>query len=296
MISGEMNKIQNKVHLPQIAKANSRNDLTNNFSNKSLNDFTNDSTKDSIILANMETYRNLSYRLPDKPAYILRLDDVQTPTWSDISMKIISDTLSRNMSISIGIIPYRNRADTTGIIEFIRENKDNPRLEIAQHGFAHSYYEFDNLSANNATTITMKGLRSLYHDYNTCPVTFIPPNNAISSYNNSTPNILYDVGFRIMSSYGDVRYEGNILDVGSNVNTHGKGNESAEELINECNEDFQYQNLSVIMIHPQDFVDDDHKTINNSKYALYIDMLDKLKATGAQSITFRDLLNEGETI
>jgi len=253
---------------------------------------------DRIILTNMDAHKNLSYSLPDKPAYILRLDDVQTPLWSEISMKIINDTLNRNMSISVGVIPDRDRPDPDGILEFLREHENNPRFEIVQHGFSHSDYEYANLSMNEAQSITMKGLRELYRDYNTYPVTFIPPNNALPPDKNSTPDVLGGMGFRIISTSGDIRYEGKILNVGCNVVTKKSGTstlKSTEEIIKGSEEDFKKQNLSVIMIHPQDYAGADKRTLDPSKYASYLEMLQELKNTKAQSITFRDLLKEGET-
>ena len=259
---------------------------------------TNGQINDRIILTNMDAHKNLSYSLPDKPAYILRLDDVQTPLWSEISMKIINDTLNRNMSISVGVIPDRDSPDPDGISEFLREHENNPRFEIVQHGFSHSDSEYANLSMNETQSITMKGLRKLYRDYNTYPVTFIPPNNALPPDKNSTADVLGGMGFRIISTSGDIRYEGKILNVGSNVVTKKSGAStlnSSEEIIKGCEEDFKKQNLSVIMIHPQDYVGADRRTLDPSKYATYLEMLQELKNTKAQSITFRDLLKEGET-
>ena len=140
-----------------------------NTTNNSI-DVVNDSINDQIIFANMDTHKNLSYNLPNKPTYILRLDDMQSPAWSDISMKIINDALSRNMSISVAVIPNSDNLDPRGTIEFIREHKDNPRFEIVQHGFAHSRYEYANLSANETRSTTTRGLRKIYQDYNIYPV------------------------------------------------------------------------------------------------------------------------------
>lgn len=270
--------------------------MTNNLKNHFANDSTNDSINDSKILANIATHKNLTYSLPDKPAYILRLDDVQTPAWSEASMRIINDTLRMNMSISVAVIPERDSPDKYGIVESLREHENNPRFEIVQHGFSHSYYEYANLSANETQLITMKGLRKLYQDYNMCPVTFIPPNNQIS-YN--AYNALYSMGFKIVATEGNIRYEGNILDVGHNVaTTAGTGGtlNSPKDVTSMCEKDFQKQNLSVIMIHPQDYVTNDKRTIDESKYATYLEILQRLNDTKAQSITFRDLLKGGETI
>jgi hypothetical protein len=243
----------------------------------------------------MESHKNLNYDLPHKPSYIIRLDDVQSPLWSAISTKIIDDTLNRNMSISIAIIPARDSADKSDIVKFIRDRNDNPHLEIMQHGFDHTKYEYANLSTNETQLRTMKGLRLLYRDYDVCPVTFIPPNNMISKDENDTSRILGDMGFRIISSSGDVRYTRSILNAGHNIATkQGEEMTSPEKMINMCKNDFKKQNLSVIMVHPQDFVASDKKTLDPEKYANYIEMLNELNKTGAQSITFRDLLKEGD--
>lgn len=256
-------------------------------------DVLNDSTYDSIILKNMESHKNLTYELPNEPSYILRLDDVQTPIWSNISMRIINDTLSRNMSITIAIIPNRTQEDTNGLMNYIKNQKNNPQLEIAQHGFNHSYYEYDNISENDAKLKTMCGLRYLYFEFNTTPKTFIPPNNAISSKNNTTVNVLHDMGFKILSSSGDIKYEGNIMNIGQTISTKNDGIlNDPDDIIKVCETDFKEQNLSVIMIHPQDYVDDNgRKTLDPVKYANYLELLDKLNNTNAKSITFRDLLN-----
>lgn len=251
----------------------------------------NDTSYDSIILANMESHKNLTYEFPNEPSYILRLDDVQSLAWSDVSMQIINDTLSRNMSITIAIIPTRSNYDSSGIIKYINTQKDNPHLEIAQHGCNHIYYEYDNLSVEKVEPTTMQGLRCLYRDYNVTPVTFIPPNNHIASENNTTVNILNDMGFKILSTTGNVRDEGDMVNVGQTIATiDGTVLNSPERIMEKCEWDFENQNLSVIMIHPQDYVGDDRKTLDPEKYSTYLELLNELNNTEAQSITFRDLL------
>ena len=296
IIDGQMNKVHFSHKTTKNSINSSMNNSTNNSMSNLIGDPANNSTNDSVILANMNAHKNLSYSLPNKPAYILRLDDVQSPLRGEVTTRLINDTLSRNMSISVAVILSRDSDDEYGILALLRQNKDNPHLEITQHGFSHTYNEYANLSANDTQLITMRGLRKLYQDYGVCPITFIPPNNQIS--NNST-NALESMGFRIISTRGDIHYDGSILDVGHNaattVSTAGKLY-TPSEIMSTCENDFKKQNLSVIMIHPQDFVGSDHRTLDPTKYANYIKMLDKLNNTKAQSITFRDLLKGGETM
>lgn len=250
----------------------------------------NDTKYDSTIIANMEEHKKLNYNLPNEPSYILRLDDVQSPMWSDISIQIINDTLSKNMSIVIGIIPDKNYYETTNLKPYINKHKNNSHLEIAQHGLNHTLYEYGDLTPTEVQNKTMKGLRILYHDYGIVPITFIPPNNNIDSENNSTPNTLNNLGFKILSSEGDMEYKGNILDVSANAYTINRTTLiEPKQIINVCNHNFKTQNLSVIMIHPQDYSDQNGK-LDPEKYKLYLELLNELNNTKAQSITFKDLI------
>lgn len=271
------------------------NELFGNFNDKntpmSTDDITNDTSNDSIILTNIELHKNLTYVSPTMPSYILRLDDVQSPAWSNVSIQIINDTLSRNMSIAIGVIPNRDMHDANNITGFIKSNSNNSRLEIAQHGFNHVNYEYANIDINETQLITMKGLRKLYYNYGVCPTTFIPPNNRINN-----PDTLYDMGFRIVSGNDDTQCN-NTISVGYTTTTKWSEKgvlEDPDIIIASCNESFKKQNLSVIMMHPQDFVGNDKRTLDPAKYQNYLELLDKLNETGAQSITFRDLLIEGD--
>lgn len=298
-INSEMHRFHTpKVSMNLINHATAANNLVNNTTNNLAYNSSNDTTNDSIISANMEAHKNLSYNLPNKPTFILRLDDVQASLWGEACVRIINDTLSRNLSLSIAVIPDRDSPKTDEVMECIREHKDDPHLEITQHGFNHSYSEYDNISENETRLKTMKGLRKLYQDYDVSPVTFIPPNNEDNSNNNITPDTLWDMGFRIISTSGDLHYAGDILDVGHNAATteYTGGNlTDPGQIIRQCEKDFKKQNLSVIMIHPQDFVNN-NRTLNESKYANYLELLNELNYTGAQSITFRDMLKVSKTI
>jgi hypothetical protein len=252
-----------------------------------------DTSNDSKILEALEENKKYEYRDPGVKCYILRLDDVQTPAWNNISMQIIDDTLKRNLSITIAVIPSRNQYDSPGIIKYIKDNRNNSRLEIAQHGYKHTYYEYKDLSKLETNESIMSGLRYLYCDYGVVPITFIPPNNQLNKENNTTSDVLYDIGFRMLSTTEGLHEEGKLTDAGQ-VSATAYNNKllSQEEILEYCTENLKAQNVSVIMMHPQDFASEDRVSLDPDKYQVYLDLLDNLSKTNATSITFRDLLVE----
>ncbi len=226
----------------------------------------------------------------DQRVFILRLDDVQAFMWGDVTKKIIGETVARNMSITLGVIPL-NLNEDSNLVTYLR-NLDDNMVEIAQHGINHTdreFGEYSSLSIEEAQNRILKGTEQIYKATGRYPVTLIPPNNElVSGYE------LKEIGFRIISGeFGLFYEETGIMYIGYTTTTDMT---SPKDNIARCNEEFR--NVCVILIHPQDYSTPDG-SLDNLKFGQYLELLDELEKTDLKSITFKDLLTgefkEGST-
>ena len=244
---------------------------------------------------------NASCRInpPTSPSFIIRLDDVQSYAWSSLVVNITEDTLKKNMSIVWGVIP-ENIDSNPATTEYMRRKADDPRVEFAQHGFNHSQDEFLGITSDELVNMTLHGTALLRETFGIYPTTFIPPYN---SYNNSVTPAFSNTSIRILSGrQGEYRFDGAVLYVGYTSTTKRYQGDEAKnaasssdlvpvsELLSACAASFDRNNLCVIMVHPQDFVSDDRRSLDIQKYSSFLQLLDGLKKTGAKSILFRDLI------
>jgi hypothetical protein len=215
---------------------------------------------------------------------ILRLDDIQAFAYSEISEMMISDSISHNMKLVLGVIPH-NLTQDAFITDVLKKNDCN--LELALHGWDHSIspetglYEFEDMDEAEAAGKIREGKSILEQIGGQPVVTFVPPGNLISS---STKKVLNQEGIKYLS--GDMESSIYGIDATTYDFQNKKLNDNSE-ILNKCNERFSKNKFCVIVIHPQDYLTDDK--IDQDKYSQFINLLDELRKEQVLSITFRSL-------
>ena len=226
---------------------------------------------------------------------ILRLDDVKAWQYYDITTRMTSLMLSKNMAFTMALIPKDIEKDTTLFLPWIRNIKNDPRVEIALHGYLHEEGEFKDLNRTEATYRLQKGKEMIYNYTGIVPVTFIPPEN---EYSDDTVDSLSDTGFRVISAEASPNikqyYEigENLSFVGYTTRTYDFSDSKfipAEQVLEECNSSLDKDGLCVIMIHPQDYLTADRTQIDEERYAEFIKLIDGLEKLNARFKTFKDL-------
>lgn len=213
---------------------------------------------------------------------ILRLDDVQAYGWTEISIQMMNDAQDRKMKVVAGVIPSQLDKDFR-VRSYLKKNLCN--IEIAMHGYTHNMHddsaptvgEFGAVSADVAREkirLATKELNTVTHD----PIyTFIPPQNDMSA---EAESVLSEFGIRYLSSEGKGIYD---YDAST-----WKGNTGAQALA-QCEKTFESgDKLCVIMLHPQDFSNDDHQ-LDPVKYQEYVTLLNGIEGIGATVVGFEDI-------
>lgn len=230
---------------------------------------------------------------PSNKVIILRMDDVQSFAWAGISMNITNTVLERNMSIVLGVIPGRLDEKNNGgnlIASYLLNKSYDNRLEIAVHGFNHVENEF-NVSEEKSYDMLKSSIQKIENVTHKIPVTFIPPNNV---YSNGSVAALSKLGIYVISSNQDeYKFDGNIFYIGFSTTTkHSDLSDlnPIDDVIKDCDASLDLKNICVIMMHPQDYVNQDGVTMNETRYIQFVKLLDGLDKLNATFTTFKDLL------
>lgn len=225
--------------------------------------------------------KNCSFVPPTEPTIILRIDDIQAGAYTSISKRIINDILVRNMTVSLAVIP-KDIGKDKNIKSFLISVRD--KIEMAPHGYTSVENEFENLTKDEADILLKKAYKELYVNFDTMPITFIPPNNVYSS---GTVNASRNNGFSIISGPDEYRVEKNIAFLGFDVATYDyQYNKfiTNQEVINKCKDALVEKNFCVIMIHPQDFIGDEER------YKSFTELLDSLNIPSLRFKNFKDFI------
>lgn len=230
-------------------------------------------------------------KFPIEKTIILRMDDVQKSAYDDLVINLTETVLSKNMSITLGVIP-KNINDDSIIKTYLIGKMNDPRIEIAQHGTNHTFLEFlPNITKQEVYDMTKPGLDQIIMALNVYPVTFIPPNNA---YNEKAPGAIKELGFKIFSAKkGEFKFSDGILYAGFDIATKYSSRDNLtliKEIIDDCKISLDRKNFCVILIHPQDYANEDRKTLDIDKYEKFVEVLDELKKMDSKYMTFKDLL------
>lgn len=199
---------------------------------------------------------------------ILRIDDIQAHSFREVSMKMINDGLDRGMTFTLGVIPL-GLTDDEVIVDYLSNNSCN--FEIALHGWNHrrDVPEFDGLSELAAQSKIRQGKEILERIIDESIVTFIPPNNV---YSEGTFLALKKEGFSVVSSEGDSYFDYSA----ATYNFSTSELNPVDLVLNDCKKDMKRKDFCIIMLHPQDYTNNDGK-LSQEKYAKYLKLLDELE-------------------
>ncbi len=257
-----------------------------------------DSVKNMYNEKSIFIYKNDScnFTIPNNKTLILRMDDVQGYLWSNISINITETVIQKNMSITLAVIPFRSIDNDLIMRDYLLNNIKNPKIEIAQHGSYHSKEEMSHLglTQKQEEDLIKSGKVELTRVLRVMPITFIPPYN---DYDENTSKSLTELKFKIISAkQGEYKMNEstNLTFIGYAVATKYDTRSDLvpiAEIINSCNESLINNSICVVLIHPQDYVNDDKKTLNETRYTEFVKLLDGLKNLNATSATFNDLIN-----
>lgn len=237
-----------------------------------------------------KVYSNCTPIFPEERTIILRLDDIGAG-YRNIYTRLINDTLNKNISLVIAVIP-NDVSRSRSISLYLRNLSKNSNIEVAQHGYMHTPREFENMTKNTAESIYL-GQTALIKKLGIIPITFIPPYNTYSA--NLLP-IISKYGFKIISSgQGNYRYWNGTFMLDMSATDYDYNKKSLidpYQIIEDCNSSLKKTNLCVVMVHPQNYGQINHSfSLDNEKYENYLLMLDGLKSLNANFKTFKDLLN-----
>lgn len=223
---------------------------------------------------------------PKEKTIILRLDDVQAWAWNNISINITETVLKRNIPITMAVIPENLERDPI-MRNYLISKRNDSRVEIAQHGTNHTEEEYGNLTAQEAKKTAAEGLQKIISVLGVKPITFIPPENV---YNKNATDALQNAGFLILSAgEGEYRYDGRMLYKGYDIKTKEYDQEyleNVEDIADDCHAALEQTNVCVVMIHPQDYVSSDKRTLSAPRFAFFIDLLNRLQKFNATFATF----------
>lgn len=220
-----------------------------------------------------------------EPTIVLRMDDVRA--YSVPTPYLVDEIIERNLSVTLGVIPRELEKDTK-MQEYLLEIRENPNVEIAQHGTYHNESDINinegNLLEGNVKIQRLLGVR---------PVTYIPPYNKITE----EAREVISKYFNIISAGQEVLKEGeNIAEIGYTVETYDYNKQqitSTDDVIEKCKSSLEKTNLCVIEIHPQEysFNIDNPVYVSAVKFDEYREMLDKLQELNASFSTFNSLVD-----
>ena len=228
--------------------------------------------------------------LSKKRTIILRMDDVQDSFMDDSQIQIINLIIDNNYALTVGVIPDRIGKDPK-ITDFVKKFENNPNFEIAQHGFDHSFEEFQNIDYSTAYFKIKQGQEKIAQLFGKNPITFIPPYNR---YNQNTVQAAKDLNFEIISAINEFK-KNELLLIGENTPNIDYIDDSnipvlipSQEIIRQCNNSLNYSNVCVFYFHPQDY--STNGKIDPEKLRNLQDILEGMNELDAEFMTFSQFL------
>lgn len=233
-----------------------------------------------------ENNHNSCHVIVTEPSIVIRIDDIQNNNFPLNEM--MTEIMRRDLPMTIGVIPMRI-GNEPEFDRFLFETAQNPKVEIAQHGYAH--YPSDRNITEKELQIGFERIAALTGKV---PVTYIPPFNYVTPEAYS----LIEQRFKIISASGGTMKSGNIADIGQTVETFDYegynasrvGPKNISVIINACKEGIRKNNLCVVTFHPQELSTDVENAIdiNRSNYMHYLLILDNLQKINATFINLKD--------
>jgi len=180
-----------------------------------------------------------------EPRIVLRMDDIRA--YSLQSKPLIDEILGRDLSVTLGIIP-RDLEKDSEIREYLLDIKENPNVEIAQHGTNH-----DNKDKDITEESLLQGNNKIQELLGIKPTTYIAPYNEITE----EAGEIVSKYFRVISGREDILKEGeDIAEIGYTVKTYDYSKRkriSINEILQDCEESLDKTNVCVLTIHPQEY-------------------------------------------
>ena len=239
---------------------------------------------DKTIIYN-QTQSNSCHINAAEPTIILRMDDVRA--YSKLTKPLVDEIISRNMSVTLGVIP-KNLENDRSMIKYLIEIKTNPKIEIAQHGNLH-----EELDKNISEESLLDGYGKIQHIIGVVPVTYIPPYNEVSL---ESKEIISNY-FRIISGEQGIIKEGEkMAEIGQTIATYYYTTNEVvpiERIVSKCDESLSKTNICVVNIHPQEYATNiNNPTIlSDERFEEYKRLLDELQNLGAKFLTFNDVVS-----
>ncbi|MDD5083660.1 MAG: DUF2334 domain-containing protein [Candidatus Moranbacteria bacterium] len=228
---------------------------------------------------------------------VLRLDDVQSYAWRDVSMSLMRGAFKYGVPIVAGVIPKDIEKDTS-MMHFLKRNRCN--MEIAMHGWDHSGGEYDpsnhvyltefgQIGYDDAIRRIDLGKKALSLISNKPLTTFIPPFNLISD---EGKRAVRDEGFSVNSSEGK-----NLFDyVTSPYDFATQQMIPIKGVVDTCEKIFAVGRPCVIMLHPQEYADE-NGNLDMQKYTENYEVLLKtLVDNDVTFTTFEDIIQPKSTL
>lgn len=224
---------------------------------------------------------NSCYLNIPKRTVILRMDDVRA--YSSPSRDLINEVLAENKSISLGVIP-RDLEQDESMVRYLVGIKDNPHVEIMQHGTFHNETD-QNVDEGNL----IYGLNKIEDLLKVRPVTYSAPFNNLSS---NSIDVLA-LHFRAITAASGILKEGEIVQLGDTVSNYyysQTNNSNIEGIYEKCKASLDNQNYCVVLVHPQEFSSNinDPLVLDKDKFENFKSLLKTLDTLNASYGTFKD--------
>jgi peptidoglycan/xylan/chitin deacetylase (PgdA/CDA1 family) len=227
----------------------------------------------------------------ENKSIVLRIDDIAGWRSKRMMEIFVNEMLNRDMDTILGVIP-ENLGNSHEVSGWLREIREDDRVEIVLHGYDHVGEEFKNLSEDEASERIEKGKTELLEAIGIVPISFIPPYN---EYSDGTVMALEKSEFRIFSAgKNDINLERDMYFLGYTARTYDFDNAKfipVEEVIADCKNSLEYRNICVIMIHPQDYLIHNTNDFDGEKFSEYERLLDELLLLDVEFKTYEDLLS-----
>lgn len=218
-----------------------------------------------------------------EPTIVIRLDDVRANSYP--VKYVVDELLNNDMGVVLGVIPESLEEDIK-LRKYLLSIKDNPNVEIAQHGLFHN--ESD-LRITEKQLI--EGNKIIQENIGVQPITYIPPYNTVDASSLSW----IEEHFKIISSGESNLKEGEIASIGQTIsNYYYTSSEEVDmnKIISSCKASLDLFNVCVITLHPQEYSTNINNPddVSEEKMERLNYMISELKKLNASSSTFRDIV------
>jgi peptidoglycan/xylan/chitin deacetylase (PgdA/CDA1 family) len=221
-----------------------------------------------------------------------RLDDVQDYYNRDGQIAAIQLFHDNNETLTIGVIGEALGQDK-GLVQFLQENQNV--VEFANHGWRHE--DFSALSTEEQTRLINQANAKMTELLGVKPVTFIAPFNLM---NNGTSEAASQNGMTVISADEKADHpriddvwkmyhlpvNANVSDF-DNVKTYWKDFDN-KIVMSDAMKGLKRDGYAMIMVHPRDLVDKDHK-VDLVKLNHLKELINSFRSQGVRIVTVKEL-------